>query len=98
MSLDKDGLLSLSGLNMGNNALQQGVNWTTTQIHFHSFPDGPITVAPLTSSNALRIVGGDGGVLATNAGDVLCWASYGIVVKGDIWAENKYFRIAHPAK
>jgi hypothetical protein len=29
---------------------------------------------------------------------VLCWTSHGIVVKGNIWAENKHFRIAHPAK
>jgi hypothetical protein len=98
VTITQAGNLTLSGLSMGGNSLQQGVNWTAAQIHYHSFPDGPIDVAPLTSSNALRIVGGEGGVLATNAGDVMCWASYGIVVKGNIWAENKYFRIDHPAK
>ncbi len=95
---DKVSITQAGSISLGNNTLQQGVNWTTTQIHYHSYPDGPITVAPLTSSNALRIVGGEGGVLATSSTDVLCWASYGIVVKGNIWAENKYFRITHPAK
>ena len=41
---------------------------------------------------------GDGGVLAVNSGDVMCWASYGVVIKGQLWAENKYFRIEHPTK
>ncbi len=98
MWLDKEGHVTLTGLTLGNTSLQQGVNWTTEQIHYHSYPDGATTIAPVTSSNGLKIMAGDGGVLAVNSGDVLCWASYGVVVKGQLWAENKYFRIEHPAK
>lgn len=91
MWLDKTGQLTLGGLTMGGNSFQQGINWTGEQ-------DAGLTIAPLVSGNALRIVGGDGGVLAVNAKDVMCWAAYGIVVKGDIWARNKHFRIEHPTK
>jgi hypothetical protein len=52
----------------------------------------------LVQSNAIRIVGAAGGVLAVNTGDVMAWASYGIVVKGNVWARNKYFLIDHPTK
>jgi len=92
MWLDQHGQLTLGSLAMGGNSLQQGVNWTAV------YDGSVLKFAPLVSNNALRIVGGDGGVLAVNSGDVMCWAHYGIVVKGNIWAENKYFRIEHPTK
>ena len=98
MYLDKNGLLVLGSLSMGGNALQQGVNFTGGYpVQFQS-SGGSYTLEPLVSPNAIRIVGGDGGVLAVNAGDVLAWASYGIVVKGNVWAQNKYFLIDHPTK
>lgn len=92
MWLDKDGHLTLAGLMMGGTSLQQGVNWTAV------YNGSVLKYAALVSNNGLRIVGGDGGVLAVDTGDVMCWAHYGIVVKGDIWANNKYFRIEHPQK
>ncbi len=94
LSLDKNGTITI-----GANSIQQGVNWTgVSAVQYQSFPSGSHTIGALASSNALRIVGGDGGVLAVNAGDVMAWASYGIVVKGDIWARNKYFHIDHPTR
>jgi hypothetical protein len=105
MWLDNKGMLTVSGgitansLALGNNTFQQGINWTgTDQAPFSSVASGTHSIAPLASSNAIRILGGDGGVLAVNAGDVLAWASYGVVVKGDLWARNKYFLIDHPTK
>jgi len=86
VAITQDGHLTLNGLNMGGNSLQQGINWTS---------EGN---APLALSNALRIVGGEGGVLAVNAGDVMLWSPFGIAVKGAISAKIKNFRIAHPAK
>jgi hypothetical protein len=99
MWLDNKGALSVNSLAVGNNTVQQGINWTgQDQAPFSTHTGGTHNIAPLASPNALRILGSDGGVLTTNAGDVLLWASYGVVVKGDLWARNKYFLIEHPTK
>jgi hypothetical protein len=99
MWLDNKGLLTVNSLALGGNTFQQGINWTgVDQVQFNTPGSGMHNIAPLASPNGIRIVGGDGGVLAVNAGDVMVWASYGVVVKGDLWARNKYFLIDHPTK
>jgi hypothetical protein len=99
MWLDNKGLLTVNSLALGGNAIQQGVNWTgESQTSYSSPTSGTHDIAPLVQSNAIRIVGAAGGVLAVNTGDVMAWASYGIVVKGNVWARNKYFLIDHPTK
>ncbi len=58
-----------------------------------------------TRSNAIRIVGGEGGVLAVKDRDVLFWgmstSSPGqgdVLVKGILAAVEKWFRIDHPTR
>ncbi|GHO90558.1 hypothetical protein KSF_006060 [Reticulibacter mediterranei] len=91
--------LTTSSLGLGGNVIQQGVNWTgESQTPYSSPTSGTHDIAPLVQPNAIRIVGAAGGVLAVNTGDVMAWASYGVVVKGNLWARNKYFLIDHPTK
>jgi hypothetical protein len=86
-----------SGVGIGTgNSIQQGINFTATSTYrlndLGSFNLGQST------SNAIRIVGGEGGVLAVASGDVLWWSQSQVVIKGLLFANEKYFSIDHPTK
>jgi len=96
MYLDKKGLLVVGSLGVGGNSLQQGINFQASESY--KIYDGGGFNFGWVSPNAIKIVGADGGVLAVNAGDVLCWKQDQVVIKGQLYAREKYFSIDHPTK
>lgn len=96
MYLDKNGLLAVGSLGIGGNSLQQGINFTASSTY--KLNDAGSFNFPLSTANAIRIVGGDAGVLAVNADDVLCWRQNQVVIKGLLFASEKYFCIDHPTR
>jgi hypothetical protein len=88
----------------GNNAVQQGINFQMTPAPVNDHANAVMGIAWITS-DAIRVVGGSGGVLATKDRDVLLWmpdtnnpAKGSVFIKGSMIATDKYFRIDHPTR
>jgi hypothetical protein len=87
----------------GDSAIQRGFNFHQDMVFGRFSTDKGWSVSWATD-NAIRIVGGVGGVLATKEADVLLWSDSdrrgeGMVqVKGILAAIDKWFRIDHPTR
>ncbi len=91
-------------IGLGGNAIQQGINFhqDETPVNFNAQARW---FAHLTTNDAIRVVGGSGGVLATRDQDILLWGKSTthpgkghVLVKGILAATDKWFRIDHPAR
>jgi hypothetical protein len=91
----------------GNNGILQGVNF---EMPGAAGPGAPFYWAELNSANAIRVVGGSGGTLATRDRSILMWqpdpnnpakgnvAVTGTIIATEVDAVTKHFRINHPTR
>jgi hypothetical protein len=101
ITLSTDGALFFQGPPPTLHYIKPGIDFST------SFPISPISVPNVSNlstnyareaPNALKILGADGGVLATSNQEVLEWHDGGVVINGNLYAKEKRFLIDHPAK
>jgi hypothetical protein len=86
---------SIDRLKIGKSAFQAGIDFKaeTDKANFkENYKWGWYNPVP----TALKIVADVAGVLAVADDDVLEWHKGGVMIKGDLYAYNKFFRIAHP--
>ncbi len=100
-NLAVDGKIGVGG-SVAKNYLQQGFNFNVPKgTTFKTHNSGTFW---WTSNNwqGLKIVSDRAGILATKTREILQWTDFNgigeVLIKGKLWAQEKFFRIAHPSK
>jgi hypothetical protein len=97
INLWTDGALFTQAPHPARHYIKPGINFSIRDSSYKCLSGGTFSWARATS-NAIKILGAEGGVLATNNQEVLEWHDGAVIINGSLWAKEKYFLIDHPAK
>jgi hypothetical protein len=104
INLSPDGALFTTAPHPAHHYIKPGIDFTTSySLSPISYPNisnlsANIEFYARKAPNALKILGAEGGVLATNNQEVLDWHDGGVVINGNLYAKEKHFLIDHPTK